>query len=306
MNVDEKMTELLTAARPELSARWHDKVLARMAAPRRHPRRWVAVAVGAGVVLAGLGLLPLRPESAKVVLGRAMAAMEQASSVHFAGYGTAPDESSPTGMKIMPERFEFWINDRAITMRTTAPDDSLVATSGVNLDTNEQWGYGADGGIRYSADLTPVAGPAAVFVSSISRTLLAANLGPVLTSHLSNVEDSVTTEVQDGRRVLVVTYVGALRTSPRLVRERFVFTVDEATERLITLEQYAQAEGHPEELIARSEMIEYDVPVPADLAPPDAPREMATVEAEETDKVVRLIMKVGDKVIGRAEATKVE
>jgi len=305
--VDEQVTELLTATRPELSARWQERVLEKARRPAvRHRRHWVAIAVGAAVVLAGLGLIPFRAEDAKGLLGRAMAAMEEASSVHFAGYGTAPDESSPTGMKMMPERFEFWVSDRAITMRTVAPDGTLVATSGLNLDTNEQWSYGADGGIRYTADLTPVAGPAAVFVSSVSHALLSGSIGQALSSNLSDVRESVSTEVRDGRRVLVVTYAGTLKASRRRVTERFVLTIEEATERLIEMRQYAQAEGNPEELIGHSEVIEYDVPVPADLAPAGVAAVTATLEAEETEKVVRLIMKVGDKVIERAEAARLQ
>lgn len=139
-HIDEQVTELLTATRPGLSARWQERVLEKARRPMTgHRRRWVAVVVGAAVVLAGLGLLPFRPEEAKGLLGRAMAAMVQANSVHFVGYGTAPDEGSPTGMRMMPDRFEFWVSGHGIALRTLSPDGSLVADSGIDLDTNEDW-----------------------------------------------------------------------------------------------------------------------------------------------------------------------
>jgi hypothetical protein len=306
--VDEQFTELLTAARPELSARWQDRVLAKVAAPATHrTRRWMAIAVGAAVALIGLGLLPLRPESAKSILGRAAAAMEQASSVHFAGYVAGWDDDSPTGRKMAPEKTEYWASDRAFATRTTDPDGAVVVTSGVSLDTNEKWFYDAYDGVCYAAELTPqVASREAASVSYTSRVLRGESLELLQPRNLSEVEESVTTEVRDGRRVLLVTYSGVVRNSPHLVRERLVCTIDEATEHLISLRLYAQADGYPKDLISQFEVIEYDVPVPTDLAPVGAPRQRATLEVEETDKGTRWIMKVGDRVVYEAESVKAQ
>jgi len=305
--VDEQFTELLTTAQPELSARWQDRVMAKVTAPAKHrPRRWVVIAVGAAVVLAGLGLLPLRPESAKVILGRAMAEMERASSVHFAGHCATWDDDSPTGMRMGSEKTEYWMGDRAFAMRRTDSSGAVVLASGRSLDTGEEWSYDAYDGVCYSAELTPsVANRVAARLSS-TRMLLAGSLEPVQPTDLSEVEESVTTEVRDGRRVLLVTYSGVVRNSPRPVRNRQVSIIDEATERLISLRLYAQADGYPEDLISQFEVIEYDVPVPTDLAPVGAPRQRATLEIKETDEGECWVMKAGDRVVYEAHSARAQ
>lgn len=100
--VDEQFTELLTAARPELSARWQDRVLAKVAAPATHrTRRWMAIAVGAAVALIGLGFVPIPMGSAKGAFSRALAMTNQAPGVHVTGRIWGP---------VGEWRFEQWFS----------------------------------------------------------------------------------------------------------------------------------------------------------------------------------------------------
>jgi hypothetical protein len=118
---------------------------------------------------------------------------------------------------------------------------------------------------------------------------------------LTDVQESVATEVRDGRQVEVVTLTGILKTSPRVVRERDVFQIDKETNHLLGMQRYVQPEGSGEQLIQTVDQVTYNTSVPADLAPEAAVRKPATMSIQESDKYISLVMSADGKEIGRTD-----
>jgi len=87
--VDETMSRLLEAAAPELSAGWNKRAMDRLTAsrPSRGISRRLAIAVIGVAALVGLGFVPIPMGSAAGALDRALAAVEQATTLHLVGRG---------------------------------------------------------------------------------------------------------------------------------------------------------------------------------------------------------------------------
>jgi len=258
----------------------------------------VVLAVAAAVFVPGRG----RKQDARGLLLSAVHAMELADSIHLSGYGSAPDKGSAVGIQMQPDRFDIWVSGRAFAVRQTDPSGKLLGASGLSLDTNELWDYGSDSGVRHVADVRPSADKAAEMINGAMRVLVTDNLRAVIESGLADVTESVSTETRGGRQVEVATYRGTFATSPRRITYRYVFELDPDTNRIISMHQYAQAEGSPEELVAYLDQVEYGVPVPTNLAPADAKTVPAELVVEDTERALSLIMKVDGKEVSRAEA----
>lgn len=260
----------------------------------------VMVVIGAlaAVVLPGRG----KKQDARGLLLSAVHAMELADSVHLSGFGNAPNQSSPVGIRMQPDRFDIWVSGRAFAVRQTDPSGKLLGASGLSLDTGELWDYGSDSGVRHVADITPVADKAAEMINGAMRVLVTDNLRAVIESGLADVTESVSTETRGGRQVKVATYRGTFATSPRRITYRYVFELDPDTNRIISMHQYAQAEGSPEELVAYLDQVEYGVPVSTSLAPAGAKTVPAELVVEDTARALSLIMKVDGKEVSRTEA----
>jgi hypothetical protein len=176
---------------------------------------------------------------------------------------------------------------------------------GINLNTDEAWDYSAESGVRRSGDLAPMASQAARFMDKLGDAFLSGAL-PTLPTFakmpLTDVQESVTTEEREGSEINVVTLRGVRTTSPRLIRERHVFQVEKGTNRLIGAQRYVRAEGSEEQLVQTVEQFTYNVPVPADLAPENAVRKPATVNIQESDKFLSLVMSEDGKEVWRTDA----
>ena len=258
----------------------------------------VVIAAAAAVLVPGRG----RKQDARGLLLSAVHAMELADSIHVSGFGNAPDETSPAGIRMQPDRFDIWLSRRALAVRQTDPTGKILAASGLSLDTGEHWAYGSDSGVCHVADIRPVADKVAEMIDRGTQALLTDNLRAVIETGLTDVTESVATETRNGRQVRVVTYRGTFATSPRHITHRYVFDLEPDTDHMIAMHQYAQAEGSPEELVAKLDQIEYGVPVPANLAPADAKTVRAEAIVEDTDRAISLIMQVDGKEVGRTEA----
>lgn len=257
-----------------------------------------------GLAAAGMFTRSRRPDG-KALLISAAQAMEAANSVHWLLHGTNNDPNSPSGLAMMSQPAEIWVGRRAAAMHVIGPNGVPLMAAGINLDTNEDWDYSAETGVRNSGDLTPVAKQAAGIMDKVCDLYLSGPMGPmqlITKITLTQVQESVTTEVRDGREIAVVTQTGILKTSPRVVRERDVFQIDRETNHLLGMQRYVQAEGSDEQLVQTVEQATYNVPIPADLAPDDAVRKSATVSIQESDKYISLVMSADGKEICRTDA----
>jgi len=253
-----------------------------------------------GLVAAGV-FTRSRPPDGKALLISAAHAMEAANSMHLVLHGTKDDPNSPSGMAMMPQPSEIWVSKRAAALRVTGPGGVLLIAAGVNLDTNEAWDYSAETNVRHSGDLGPVADRAAGLMGKVGDLYLSGALQMLTKTILTDVQESVVTEVRRGREIAIVTQTGTLMSSPRLVRERDVFQIDKETDLLLGMQRHVQGEGGEEQLIQTIEKVTYNLPVPADLAPEDAVREPATMSIEESDEFLSLVMSAGGKEIGRTD-----
>ncbi len=253
-----------------------------------------------GLAAAGVFSRARRP-NAKSLLISAAQAMEAANSVHLVLHGTQGDPSSPSGMVMMQQPAEIWVSKRAAALRMTGPDGALLMGYGINLDANEAWDYSAETGVLHFADLTPVADQAADIMDKAGDLYLSGALQMLTKTILTDVQESVTTEVRDGREIAVVTLTGTLKESPTLIRERDVFEIDTETDHLLAMQRYVQAEGSEEQLIQTIDEVTYDGPVPTDFAPESAVRKPATMSIEESDKLISLVMSADGKEIGRTD-----
>ena len=246
------------------------------------------LAIAGVVVVSGLFSKP----DGRAVLIQAAYAMDVASSIHIVGRGSEGAQDTPSGTRMTPGHFEFWVSAGVMYGRVLAPDGVLMQAHAINPDTGEYWHYTAEEGTLYVADITPISAQAAVVVANVSRMIGSGSLRRVLDPAVDDVEESVSIETRDGRKVSVVTFTGTVTTSPRRVIGRFVCEVDAETNRLLTMRQYAQAEGAPEELVGAIDQMQYDVPAPADLAAFTAPEGTKTVQAtatiEETEHIISL------------------
>jgi hypothetical protein len=87
-HVDESMSRLLETAAPQMSAGWQARAVERLTATRPArgiSRRLVLAAVGVAA-LVGLGFVPIPMGKAPGALERALAAAEQATTVHMTGH----------------------------------------------------------------------------------------------------------------------------------------------------------------------------------------------------------------------------
>jgi len=271
----------------------------------------LAIAIAGGVLIPRAGHKP----DARSILIAAVQAAEEAKSVYFVGRGTGSSKATPSRMLMMPGRAEVWVgmrgNEAGTYMRYVTPDGRLrmAAASSINPNTGEWWFYDYGKQTRYVADVTPIADKAGQVVAESAEMLrskmLTGGIAAMLAERVPDLKKSVTYETRDGRKVAVVTITFTARTSPTRVTERMVTDVDAETKHLLSMRQYAQAEGAEEELVGAIDRVEYDVPVPADLAAVVAPEGTKTVRGtasiEETEKVLSLVMKADGVEIVRTD-----
>jgi len=269
----------------------------------------LAVAVTAAVFVPRRGA----KQDARSILIAAAQAMEEAKSVHFAGHGSGPSKDTPSGMKMMSERFEIWAGSSKGYVRVVSPDGKLSGLTVLDADAREWWNYDAKDNAVYVADLTPIAdrvGDAVAQVNQMLRSSLATPTpGEIKTlvgaAGFCDIKESVTSQTREGRKVLVVTVTATISSSPRKVTGRWVCEVDAETNRLLTMHQYAQAEGSPEELVQVVDLVEYDVPFPAAPTKLGLPEGTKTVQAtatiEKSASLLRLVMTADGKRIGQMD-----
>ena len=259
-----------------------------------------------------------RPPDARALLIGAAEAMEEATSVHMLVHGTEmPYAESPVWMRMSPGYTELWVGPRAEAFTWVSSDGTVHATMGDNLDTGEVWSYSARmGGNMYVADMRPLGAKAEQIVRKSLVESLAmfvdGQLGLGRDLHLKNMTESVTTEVRNGREVNLVTYegdtnvryTGETEAQGRPVRVRYVYELEAASGRLLSYQRYASVPGVEEQLVGGSEIIEYGVPIPADLRPDLGPVVPATLRIEETPTTLKMIMSANGEDIANMEVPK--
>jgi len=262
----------------------------------------LVVIIGSAIVIPGRWHKP----DADSILMSAAHAMAEAESVHVSFRADEYTGDTPSGYRMMPGRGEAWLSERASYWRQLAPDGSLEIAAAVNVDANEFWYYGGDGRPRYVADLAPLGSRAVEIVAKQPEMFCSDQIIQVLgvgPAH-ENAEKTVEIEERDGREVAVVTVTYTLREKSPHVTGRFVLEMDAKTKRLLSMHQYAQADGAPEELISAVDKIEYNVAAPHELVafeglPAGTTTEEATATIRERGDllVLELVVKAGDNEI---------
>jgi hypothetical protein len=257
----------------------------------------VAVLIGGAIVIPGRWK---KPDARSILIGVAHA-MEEAKSLHILFRGTESGVKTPTGLRMSPFPLDLWFTSRAIYGRAVAADGTLVFSSAADADRREMWVYSPDDKIRLVADLTPIAERAAEVISVASKLFRSDQIMKTVGKAYPDAKMSVATETRDGRKVAVITVAGTLKTSPRRVLGRHVFVVDAETNRLLDMRQYARTDSTREELIARIDRVDYDVPVPSEARALEVPEGTKTVPATanvfETKNTMGLVMRSGKHVL---------
>ena len=265
----------------------------------------LVVAIGAAVMIPGRG----HKADARSILIAAAQAMEEAETVHLAGRGAAATEDTPSGLRMTPQRFDGWLSSRKAHLRVEEPDRKLGVIVVLDADALRWWLYDADKEKKtlYVADLTPIASRVGEALSSVTEMLYAlaapARIREEVAVAYPDARESATTQTRDGRKLVVITITATIKRSPRRVTSRWVFEVDAESKHLLTVRQYAQAEGSPEELVTDVDTIEYDVPFPAGPEEMGLPKGTKTVRAsariEESKSLLTLVMTAGGKQVGQ-------
>ena len=258
----------------------------------------LAIAIAAVLVIPRVGH---KPDARSILIAAAQAA-EQAKSVYIVGHGTADSKDTPSGMGMQPGQFKAWLgmgDQTAMYFRDAMPDGRLVSVASLDPRAGTWSVYDAAKQTQYLADLSPIAAKAAQVVTKAAQlfrdTMLTGAIMEMERNRFPDTKMSSSTGTRNDRKTTVVTLTFTARTSPKRVTQRIVFEIDADTNRLMTMRQYAQAEGSPEELVGDIEKVEYDVPVPAELGALTAPGGTRTVRAvatiEETAQAMSLVMK---------------
>lgn len=270
----------------------------------RKMRRLTYVGAAVLVIAISIGLLVpgqlSKPDAESILMGVAHA-MEEAKSLHIVFHGTESGVKTPSGLRMMPGPMDLWLSSRAIYMRALAPDGTVIFAGAADADTREIWAYTRDEKTYLVGDLTPIADRAAGVISEASKLFRSDRIMQTIGKVFPDAKMSVATETREGRRVAVVTVTGTLKTSPRRVAGRNVFEVDAGTNRLLTMRQYAKAEGAQEQLVQTMDRVDYDVPMPAEGRTLEVPEGTKTVRAtptiEETERTLGLALKSGKHVL---------
>jgi hypothetical protein len=270
----------------------------------------VAVLIGGAIVIPGRWK---KPDPRSILVG-VVEAMENAKSIHVVGRGTRPATDTPSGMRMMPGSMDIWLTTRAAYVRGLAPDGTLEVATALSVDDLKWWAY--EGGKRtlHVADLAPIAARATKAVSSLHEMWLSAFLArqfkEIVAEKFPDAKQEVAIETRGGRKVAIVTVTFTVKTSPRRVTERCVFEVDAETKHVLTMRQYARAEGAAEELVGALDKVDYDAPLPDVSSALRVPEGTKTVQAtatiEESKSLLSLIMKAGGEEVGRMDTIQPE
>ena len=229
----------------------------------------LAIAIAAVLVIPRTGR---KPDARSILIAAAQAA-EEAKSVHIVGRGDA-------GGRILPGRLDIWVTPRAFYMRYLGTDGTTVSAELVDADAAKWWFYVAPRAVQYVADLRPVVDKVAEGISHMSGELVS---GEVLRQAFRDTKESVTTETHGGRKVATLTFTRTTDFPARgAMPDRFVFEVDCQTNRLLTMRRYVKPEGAPEELMEAFDEIEYNVPLPQEIAAVQVPTGTTAVQAVAT------------------------
>jgi len=256
------------------------------------------------LALAAAVLVPrgTRSEADSILVGVAHA-MAEATSLHAVFRTTEATSDTPTGLRIMPGRGEYWMDGRGMHFRYLAPDGRLRMAGAVDVAAGKFWFYQRADRTRYVADLAPVSGKAAEVIARWSRMILAGRVVDALGKELRHAQKSVATQTRDGRKVAMVTITFPYPASPRRVRARTVFEVEAETNHLLRMRQFARVAGAPEQLIATVDNVEYDVPLPAGLAAlPEGTRTVpATARIARSKHTLSLVIRAGGAEVNRID-----
>jgi hypothetical protein len=262
----------------------------------------VALAIGAAVIVPR-GSAP----DADSILAGAAEAMELAQSVYILGRGTEGASESPTGNRLSSGYYERWCGEGAVYDRSVTADGTVRSAAGLDVAAGEWWYYRADDRACYVADVSPIRGEVADVVLRGIDSYARSGLIDMVEQLGGDAPKTVEIEDRDGREVAVVsvTYPYPQRPDRPQVTGRMVFEVDCQTDRLLRMRQYAQADGHPEQLVGAVDKLEYDVPLPADLRtselPPGTRTVPASADVEQADGYLSLVMRVDGTVIVRKD-----
>jgi len=264
----------------------------------RKMKRIVYATIAMLVIVAGAVVIPGRWEKrdARSILTGVAHALENAESVYLVGRGTELAPDSPAGKRMSRGHYELWTSSQAVYMCSFDAEGALAVRFAVNVGTNEFWVYDRAKATLCTADITPIASGVAELIESWAQMMRSAAFNEILEATMANATESVETETRDGREVSILIFTGTPKKPPQPgLTMRFVFEVDPETNHLLTMRQYAKAEGRSEELIQAIDRVEHDVPLPAEFAafkPPAGTKTVtATAAIEETEDTLNLSMK---------------
>ena len=173
------------------------------------------------------------------------------------------------------------------------------------------WNWNLDLGqpTLYLADLRPLGKQAEMIVKKDWEDQVRrfgeqklTGLGNGLT--LGNMTQSVARTTHNGAPVEVVTFAGNVVQAGETYRERFDYTVEVESKRLLSVQQYAGRPGQETRLVGTPVEIEYDVPIPANLRPQVGTVVPATLRIEETATTLKLIMSASGQDISNIHLPK--
>jgi hypothetical protein len=263
----------------------------------------VAVAVGSVLVM------PNRSTKANIqsLLVGVAQAMEEATSMRLAGQGSSLDPKSPIGLKLQEGEIDLWVTSRKFCL-LSRNNQVIDGATCMDAAAGEWWAFEAAGKRLFLADLKPLGERAEEIIAKIGREFLNNQIIDTLVEEHPEAKKSVEIVERDGKEIAVISTSHTAKTSPVKVTKRNIFEVDTATNRMLSVHQYAQAEGGPEELIARLDSIEYNTPVPSGRAelgiPEDVEIVQATAEIRESDELVSIVLLVNGENIAHFDITR--
>ncbi|MBE9566285.1 MAG: hypothetical protein IMF16_06025 [Proteobacteria bacterium] len=265
--VDRAVTDMFEAASPPLRSGWRERTMTalrdRAGVPPRSRRRSVVVAAFAMVALVGLGFVPFPTRGADGALERAMAAVEQAASLHIITHSSYLGRTS---------RLEIWWSEDGFRSSDRDLDDGWRQSVEIVDGARRVWysGYTRHDSVeqRGSERYGPARGPRPHVRFPVERTEIEEMFSWIQSAKGWTIEqrrerslwggtiDVIEAEgvASWGARSFPITYAGRDR-----VRKRAELDAD--TGRLMSLETYVFDNGSWERT-HWTECVEWDVEIP--------------------------------------------
>ena len=236
-------------------------------------------------------------------------AMEQVKSFRAQGRVLKSAAETLNMSRMIPFKgdFDLWLDEAAGYVAVKNPDGTLSAAYVMNVATNSWWLYFGDKKVVCRADLRPVADGAAKVIAGAQRMFLSAMTMEQSWKSSSKGEESVRYEERDGREVALINVTFDI---PRISQNtgRFEMEVDTQTNRILAMRTYIKVGNAPEELVEEFNKIEYDVPLPTELAaltPPKGTKVIqATAEIKESDKHLSLVIKHAGNIVAKTDVSR--